>query len=126
MHLAEVARYGLAGVLNTATGSLLFPAVYTLYDDWYVATLIICNLITFGQAYLLSSKFVFRARRIGLRDFVLHNAMYWMLFVVSLVAIPAAKERAGIDPRISFWCFAAISVPLGFIWQKYVVFRRSF
>lgn len=119
----EAVRYAMAGVLNTATGWLLYPiAITVLGQDHYVLILIACNFLTYLQAYLLSVFFVFNVKSITLSQYALHNGAYWFLFLVSLVTIPFCAEHFGIDPRITFIAFAASSVPLGFVWQKYIVF----
>jgi putative flippase GtrA len=121
----EVFRYGLAGLFNTATGWLLFPAVYTIFPKWYVATLILCNVVTVTQSYVLSAYFVFRGSRKNFHAYAMHSGLYWFALVVSIVVVPVAKELFGIDPRITFFLFCATMVPVGYLWQKFVVFKSA-
>jgi putative flippase GtrA len=124
----ESGRFVIAGSINTFVGIFLFPIVDTFgrtLNVHYFVSLVACNVVNWFLAYLLAAYYVFPGSPRSIRSYVLHNALYWFWFIVSLIVIPLFAEFHGVDPRATFLVLAGMSAISGFLWQKYFVFGRK-
>jgi putative flippase GtrA len=126
--IGEGGRFLTAGLINTVIGFSLFPIVDTVgrtIGIHYFVSLVACNVVNWLIAYLLAAYWVFPGAPKTVKSYLLHNGLYWFLFVLSLIVIPFFAEVYGVDPRWTYMAFAAFSVIAGFAWQKFYVFRLS-
>lgn len=118
-YAGQFLRYGLVGVGNTLLHWLVFLALHLQLGLKQAPS----NLLAFGVAvtlsYFVNARFTFNslASRSGFAQFVL--VMGALSVLVGHVA-----DRALLSPWVTLLGFSGLSLVLGFLFSRGVVFRR--
>jgi putative flippase GtrA len=113
----QFSLYALIGVLNTGVHWVIFGLLY-----WFEFSQALSNLAGFLVAslfsYVVNSKVTFEAK--------LHLGRY-LLFMLGMASISLIVGHTAdlfeLHPLITLVSFSVISLVLGFLWSKLVVFR---
>lgn len=113
-------KYGVVGILNTLIHWMVF--LYLYYE--LLQKQAISNLVAFAIAvtfsFFVNARFTFKSY-VSLKRYVLYvafmGAMSWL--------VGALADNQKINPILTMTIFSAISLVLGFIYSKYIVFRTK-
>jgi len=114
----QFSLYTLIGIANTAVHWLIFALLYSM--EFTQAT---SNLVGFLAAslfsFIVNSKITFEAK--------LHFGRY-LAFMFGMASISLAVGYMGdsltLHPIITLVLFSFISLVIGFLWSKFIVFRK--
>jgi len=114
----QFSRYTLIGIVNTLIHMIVFGSFYTLGFSQAIA-----NLSGFAVAsafsFIVNSKYTFQTDL---------NIKRYLVFLIGMASISylvgALADDNNIHPIITLVLFSAISLILGFIWSKWVVFFK--
>ncbi|MHA7848530.1 GtrA family protein [Serratia sp. D1N4] len=113
-------KYGAVGILNT----LIHWAIFLFFYYELLQTQAFSNLLAFFIAvtfsFFVNARFTFDSS-VSLQRYVLYvtfmGAMSWL--------VGAIADNRKINPILTMIIFSLISLLLGFIYSKYVVFRKK-
>lgn len=82
------------GVWNTIFGIGLFFLLYSLLHKYcyYMVLVVIANVITITNAYILYKFFVFKTKGNYLKEYMKFYVVYGLAFVVSILVFPIFME----------------------------------
>lgn len=125
MFHAELMRYLLAGVANTAIGYLAFLIAlhgFSFSASWANA---ISYTIGLACAYVLNALFVFKAERFHLSSAIRFAASFILAFTLNLMMLNILLEWAKLMPELA-QIFAMIAYTITFyLLNKLFVFKDS-
>lgn len=92
--LAELVRFGLVGLVNTAFGFLVFVALQLTLGTvvHYLVVLVVANVVAIVQAYILQRRLVFRFTGGWWTGLLRFATVYLGVFVFNLALLPALHE----------------------------------
>jgi putative flippase GtrA len=113
-------RYACVGVGNTVVHALLFLAlVYQGYLGQASAN-VVAFLVAVSFSYAMNARWTFRTQR-SMRGYLLFTGCMGVLaFLVGW-----AVQVLAWPPLITLCLFSGLSLLLGFVWARCVVFQRS-
>lgn len=113
----QFSSYALIGVLNTAIHWMVFLILYSLDLSQAKA-----NLFSFFMAsvfsYIVNSKITFKEKL---------NLFRYLIFFLGMALISWSVGKASdiyqLNPLVTLIVFSFVSLILGFLWSKFVVFK---
>lgn len=92
--LAELVRFGLVGLVNTAFGFLVFVILQLTLGTvvHYLVVLVVANVIAIVQAYILQRRLVFRFTGGWWTGLLRFATVYLGAFCFNLALLPALHE----------------------------------
>lgn len=109
-------RYLTVGVFNTLLHWLVFYLLYAVLDQQGISNFI-AFVVAASQSYFMNARYTFNRKTNAYRYVLFTTAMGGISFFVGLVA-DYFQTRAVFTPIF----FSCISVVLGFLFSKYVIF----
>jgi putative flippase GtrA len=114
------ARYLSVGVVNT----LLHWGVFLLLHLFWGVSQVWSNVSAFAVAvtfsFFANAAYTFQARATSLR---------YVLFTVFMgalsIGVGAAADRLSLPPLVTLVVFSALSLVVGFVYSKWIVFRSA-
>jgi putative flippase GtrA len=121
----RVARYILAGLVNTVFGLCLYPALMFVFNlrDYYLFTLFISQVICISFAFTNYKIFVFKTSGSLLLEFIKFSPVYLISYSFTWIAVPIMVEKFGIDPVYAQLLSAAVVMSSSYIWHNRFTFR---
>lgn len=114
------AKYSFIGILNT----IIHWSVFLFLVCFLQSNQAIANLIGFVIAVIFSffanAKYTFNARATTVRFFIYTGFMGFLSLAVGAVA-----DLQRINPLVTMLVFSVISLGLGFLFSKFIVFRKE-
>jgi len=123
--LAEMVRFGLVGVVNTAFGFAVFVALQLTLGTvtHYLVVLVVANVIAIVQAYILQRRLVFRFTGGWWAGLLRFAGVYLGAFCVNLVLLPTLHELLHI-PVIPAQAIATVVQAFGtYVLHRVFTFR---
>lgn len=118
--LKDFIRYFGVGIINTIVHWVIFAIIfYFIYSSQAVANLI-GFLTAVTTSFFLNAKFTFKTSPTMLRYLLFVLFMGGLSFIVGCVA-----QKMAIHPLITMMFFSAVSLILGFLYSKFVVFSHK-
>lgn len=115
----QLTLYSLIGVLNTGVHWIIFAVLYSIEFSQALSNLV---------GFLVASIFSFVVNSIVTFKTTLHLGRY-LLFMLGMAVISLGvgyiSDVFGLHPIITLISFSMISLILGFMWSKFVVFKSS-
>ncbi|USX01014.1 GtrA family protein [Pseudomonas proteolytica] len=111
-------RYATIGVLNTAVHwAAFFGAIYLFGLSQSISNLCaFCIAVTFS--FILNARFTFKQKATGKK----YTA--YVVFMGALsVLVGAVSDAVHIAPIITLVFFSAVSLGIGFLYSRFVIFR---
>lgn len=121
-------RYLLAGVLNTAIGLTVYPALYFFTAPLkfhYLTVLTISQVVCIAFAFLTNKFLVFKTSGNYLRESGKFLAFHISYFLVNLAALPALVVFAGMKPVWAQTLFAMLVIVTSYFWHSRITFSSS-
>ena len=121
-------RFLLAGMLNTAIGLAVYPALYYLAAPLklhYLIILAISQVLCIGFAFLTSKFLVFRTKGNYLKESGKFLTFHLTYFLVNLAALPALVEFAGMNPVWAQTLFAVLVIVTSYFWHSRITFSST-
>jgi putative flippase GtrA len=90
----KFSKFVLIGVWNTIFGISAFFILYHLFNQYcnYMILVIIANILSITNAYILYKLFVFKTRGNYLREYLRFYVVYGLVFSVSILLFPVFME----------------------------------
>lgn len=121
-------RFLLAGVLNTAIGLMVYPALYFSLAPLklhYLTILTISQVLCVTFAFLTNKFMVFRTSGNYLREFGKFVTFHLSYFLVNLAALPVLVEFAGMNPVWAQTLFAVLVIVTSYFWHSRITFSTK-
>lgn len=118
-------RFLLAGVLNTAVGIVVYPALYFLLAPLklhYLTILTISQVLCITFSFLTNKFIVFRTSGNYLREFGKFILFHLSYFLVNLAALPVLVEFADMNPIWAQTLFALLVIITSYFWHSRITF----
>ncbi len=112
------AKYFSIGILNTALHWVIFGLCFMLFNLSQANSNLMAFLIAVTFSFFMNAKFTFNKKPTGTR-YILFTA--FMAFLSYLTGLSA--DYLNLFPLITLVAFSAISLILGFVYSKYIVFK---
>lgn len=118
---AEVARFGLVGVANTATYYASYLLLVLALP--YLAAHVLAFLVSMTGSFLLNCRFTYRIRPTW-RKFLLYPLTVAANFVITTVGVAVLVELLSVDERPAPLIAAVAAIPLTFLATRAVLVGR--
>lgn len=121
-------RFLLAGILNTAIGLAVYPALYFLAAPLklhYLMVLIVSQIVCITFAFLTNKFLVFRTSGNYLRETGKFLTFHLSYFLVNLAALPALVEFVGMKPVWAQTLFAVLVIVTSYFWHSRITFSST-
>lgn len=92
--------YGFYVAVYYATRSAAFAAGVPV-DAHYLGVLVVANVVSVAQAYLVYRYFVFRSRAGVVAEFARFSLVYAVTFAFNLVALPVLVRNTSLGPVLA-------------------------
>lgn len=118
-------RFLLVGVLNTAVGLTVYPAIYFLVTplrSHYLTILTISQVLCVTFSFLTTKFMVFRTSGNYLREFGKFGTFHLSIFIINLVALPVLVELAGMNPVWAQMLFTVLVIASSYFWHSRITF----
>jgi putative flippase GtrA len=118
--------YLLVGGWNTLFQWTTFSALYYLLGGFLFSSwiLVITKVFASLNGFLCYRYIVFGSRDHPVKEFLRFQLVYLPLFLVNLVVLPLALAYTSLNAYVVQAMFAAFSVIVGFLGNKYFTFRK--
>lgn len=111
-------KYFSVGILNT----LIHWVVFFLLIEITPSNQSLANLVAFAIAvsfsFVMNAKYTFKKKATGLRYFLFIIFMGSLSYMIGLIA-----DIFNVYPIITLFIFSAISLVLGYLYSKWIVFK---
>lgn len=111
-------RYASVGVLNTALHWLVFLLVFYVAGLNQAYSNFIAFLVAVTFSFFANARYTFNVRAGKRRYFLFVSFMALLSYATGWVA-----ERLGLPPLVTLIAFSLISLVVGFLYSRFVVFR---
>jgi len=119
----QLLGFSVVGVFN----NLIFLAVYYLViyfnTRWYLIGNILGFLVSTLNAYMMNSKFVFKAEKLNKKSLVKTYCTYIMSLGISTLLLYVLVNRLDIDASIAPIISLMITIPFNFLMNRFWVYR---
>lgn len=119
-----LARYGLVGLVNTATGIGVMALLATGGTHYALYTLA-GYLAAFVTSYLLNARFTFKVGAVSARGFALFAGLNGALIALVQVVQAGLIEFAGLPELIGVAGGAVVYTLTGFALNRRIVYRAA-
>lgn len=118
MNLGRIARFGIVGVINTATYFGLY-LLLRLQLPYLVAHVVAFLLATMGS-YFLNCRFTFNVKP-SWGSFLLFPLSNLSNFVITTAGLYLLVDRLGLDERWAALPAAVVAIPITFLVAQFVL-----
>jgi putative flippase GtrA len=118
-------QYLLVGVWNTIFGYGVFVALYYAtagVNIHYEVVLILSQVISVTNAYILYKKFVFRTKGNVVQEYFRFCTFYWLSFMANLLLLPVLVEVLHQDPMMGQGILTLITAAMSYLWHANYTF----
>lgn len=123
---SQIVRFGIIGVVNTAFSFGVFAGLHWLAGArvHYLVVVVVSNVVSVIEAFVLQRAFVFRVRGPWVRDLARFSSVYLVALGVNLAALPILVEFAMV-PLLPAQAIVMLVTALGtFVVHRRYTFRR--
>jgi len=117
----QVVRFGLVGVVNTATFYLLYLALHPFLP--YFAAFTVAFLLSMIGSFFMNTYFTYRTKPTW-RKFLLFPLPNITNYLVQSGGVVALVQWLKVDDRIAPLLAAAVAIPITFVLSKLVLTGR--
>ena len=121
-------HYLLVGGWNTVFGYGVFVALYYAtapLNFHYEFVLILCQIISVTNAYILYKKLVFKTKGNVVREYFRFCTFYWLSFIANLVLLPVLVEGLHQDPMMSQGILTLGTAAMSYLWHAHYTFALA-
>ncbi len=118
MNLGRIVRFGIVGVINTATYFGLY-LLLRLHLPYLVAHVVAFLLATIGS-YFLNCRFTFKVKP-SWGSFLLFPLSNLSNFVITTAGLYLLVDRLGLDERWAALPAAVVAIPITFLVAQFVL-----
>lgn len=122
MKSGRIVRFGIVGVINTATYFGLY-LLLRMQMPYLVAHVIAFSMAVIGS-YFLNCRFTFRVRP-SWRSFRLFPLSNLSNFLITTTGLYILVDKLGLDERLAALPAAAVAIPITFLVAQYVLVGRA-
>ena len=119
---AEVARFGLVGVVNTLTYYASYLVLVLVLP--YLAAHVLAFGLSMTGSFFLNCRFTYRTRPTW-RKFLLFPLTVVANFVITTVGVAVLVELLSVDVRVAPLLAAVVAIPLTFLATRAVLVGRT-
>lgn len=122
--IAEMARYGLVGLANTAVGlSAIYVAMHVL--GWHYAA---ANVLGYGLglavSFLLNRRFTFRSpHAVAVREPLFFLLVFGAAYAIQVGALVLCVETLHVNRSVAQALAMAVYTAVGYAGNKFITFR---
>jgi putative flippase GtrA len=120
-------RYLAVGGWNTVFGFLAFVILQLTIGHiiGYMAVLVIAQVLSVVNAYVAYRLLVFRVSGRWVQDFFRFSAVYWIVFLINLIALPVMVSVLGMNVLVAQSLFFVVTVTASYFAHNHFSFRRA-
>lgn len=121
-------RFLLAGIVNTAVGLAIYPALYlALHPNGlgYVEILVIAQVICVTFSFVSNKYFVFKSKGSLKKEYIKFFSFHGLYFLINLMALPALVEWMKLNPMIAQTIFSILIIVTSYFWHNLITFKAS-
>lgn len=111
-------KYFSIGILNTALHWVAFGLCFALFDFSQANANLVAFLIAVTFSFFMNARFTFNKKPTSMRYCLFTSCMVCLSYITGFVS-----DRFILSPFFTLIGFSAISLILGFIYSKYIVFK---
>lgn len=118
-------RFLLVGILNTAVGLTVFPALYYIFEPFnfhYLVILTVSHIICVSFAFFNTKHFVFKTTGNYLKESGKYCFFHLMNLLVNMLVLPVLVELAGMSPVWAQTLFTIALVTISYFWHSRITF----
>jgi len=121
---AQMARFGVVGVLNNVISLAVYYLVIHFRPDWYLFGNALGFFVSTLNAYLCNSRFVFRDRggRSGKQLLKTYGA-YTLSLGVSTLLLYLLVDILHVSSKLAPLCALMVTVPMNYLMNRFWVYR---
>lgn len=124
----RVFRFIVAGVINTAFGLAIYPALlwlFPVFHDHYMVALAIAQFTGILFAFFNYKRSVFKTDTTSnvASEFGKFSSFYLINYAANWVALPLLVELAGISPIVAQTGFSLIIMICSYFWHSRITFK---
>ncbi len=127
--LSKIAKqfvgFGIVGVFNNLISLGVYYLVIYFNTSWYLLGNVLGFLVSTLNAYLMNSKFVFKARQFDKQTLVKTYCTYIISLGISTLLLYLLVDCFQIDARIAPIFSLMVTVPFNFILNRFWVYRNE-
>jgi putative flippase GtrA len=120
-------RFLIVGGINTIVGYGLFVLIQWLFGAVisYFGSILIAHLFASMLAFTLYRRWVFKAGRTVVVDFLRFQVVYLVPLAANLLALPILVAGVGLNVYLAQALIVVVSTIVSFLGHKYFSFRRA-
>jgi len=118
-------HYLLIGIWNTIFGYGVFVALYywtARFNIHYEVVLVLSQIISVTNAYILYKKFVFRTKGNFVQEYFRFCTFYWLSFMTNIFLLPLLVEVLRQDPMLSQGLLTLGTAAMSYFWHANYTF----
>lgn len=121
-------RFLLAGIVNTAVGLAIYPALYlALHPNGlgYVEILVFAQVICVTFSFISNKYFVFKSKGNLSDEYIKFFTFHGIYFFINLLVLPVLVEFMKFNPMIAQTIFSILIIVTSYFWHNLITFKVS-
>lgn len=125
--LSKIAKqfvgFGIVGVFNNLISLGVYYLVIYFNTSWYLLGNVLGFLVSTLNAYLMNSRFVFKARKLDKGSLAKTYCTYIISLGISTLLLYVLVNKLQVDTRLAPIFSLMVTVPFNFILNRFWVYR---
>ena len=120
--IKQIFGFGIVGFLNNAICLLVYYLVIFLDSDWYLLANALGFIISTLNAYIMNSKFVFKASDFKKKHLLKTYCTYLISFGISTLMLYILVNKINIDVGVAPILSLTVTVPFNFLMNRFWIY----
>lgn len=125
--LSKIAKqfvgFGIVGVFNNLISLGVYYLVIYFNTSWYLLGNVLGFLVSTLNAYIMNSRFVFKARKLDKGSLAKTYCTYIISLGISTLLLYVLVNKLQVDTRLAPIFSLMVTVPFNFILNRFWVYR---
>lgn len=116
--------FGIVGIFNNLICLAVYYLVIYFNASWYLFGNVLGFLVSTLNAYIMNSKFVFKAKKLDKRNLGKTYCAYLISLGISTLLLYVLVNKLQVDARLAPIFSLMVTVPFNFILNRFWVYNR--
>lgn len=116
--------FGIVGIFNNLICLAVYYLVIYFNASWYLFGNVLGFLVSTLNAYIMNSKFVFKAKKFDKRNLGKTYCAYLISLGISTLLLYVLVNKLQVDARLAPIFSLMVTVPFNFILNRFWVYNR--